>query len=55
MLEPLLFPVRGEKRGIVITSINPADPVMGYVVIEADKKSGMKLQRQLHALFGTVR
>ena len=55
VIEPLLFPIQGQKRGVVVTSINPSDPVMGYVVIDADKKSGERLQQQLHSLFKAVR
>lgn len=55
ILESLLFPIRKEKRGIVVTSINPSDPVMGYVVIDADKEDGKRLQRQFHDLFEVVR
>lgn len=54
-LEPLLFPIRGEKKGIVVTSINPSDPVIGYVAIDADKESGMRLQRQFQGLLKAVR
>ena len=55
VIEPLLFPIQGQRRGAVITSINPSDPVMGYVVIDADRKSGKRLQQQIHALFEGVR
>ncbi|OGN27099.1 MAG: hypothetical protein A2941_00160 [Candidatus Yanofskybacteria bacterium RIFCSPLOWO2_01_FULL_49_17] len=53
--QPLLFPIRGKQRGVVITSVNPTDPVIGYVIIETDKKSGARTQPHLHSLFGTVR
>lgn len=47
----LLYPRRGKKSGIIITSLNAWDPVMGYVVIAADLKEGRRLQQKLLSLF----
>jgi hypothetical protein len=53
-MSPLLFPVGGQK-GIVITSINLSDPVMGYVIVAMNRQDGDKLQQQVFDLFGIVR
>lgn len=47
----LLYPRRGRRSGIIITSLNAWDPVMGYVVIAADLKEGRRLQQKLLNLF----
>lgn len=47
----LLYPIRGKGSGIIITSLNAWDPVMGYVVIGADPKEGRRLQQKFLSLF----
>jgi len=49
--QPLLYPIAGKRRGIIITSLNAWEPVMGYVVIAASPKEGRKLQQELLGLF----
>jgi hypothetical protein len=51
ILEPLLFPIQRQKRGVIITSINPSDPVMGYIIVESSKENGRALQKVLRAMF----
>lgn len=49
--QSVLYPIAGKRRGIIITSLNVWEPVMGYVVIAANPKEGRKLQQELLSLF----
>lgn len=51
LLCPLLYPINGEKKGIVVTLMNPWDPIMGYIVIAPDRIKGRELQQQLFNIF----
>lgn len=50
-IKSLLYPIRGKGSGIIITSLNAWDPVMGYVVIGTGPKEGRRLQQKLLSLF----
>ncbi len=51
LLGPLLYPMNGEQKGVVVTLMNPWDAIMGYVVIAQDKTQGRELQQQLLNVF----
>lgn len=51
-IRELLYPIMHERRGIIVTSLNPWEPVMGYVAIGRDLKEGRELQQNLLNLFG---
>ena len=50
-LRPVLFPRGKDRTGIVITSINPSEPIMGFVAIAADREKGRRLKSEIHAIF----
>lgn len=47
----LLYPIKRKRSGVIITSLNAWDTVMGYVVIVADLKEGRRLLQKLLSLF----
>jgi len=49
--QSLLYPIRGKSSGIIITSLNAWDPVLGYIVVGADHKEGRQLQQKFLSLF----
>lgn len=51
-LKSLLYPINGEGRGVVVTLMNPWDPIMGYIAIAPDMMAGRRLQQQLFDVFG---
>ena len=50
-LKPILFPMSGEKSGVIITLISEWNPVMGYIVIAPNRSEGQKLQQRLLGMF----
>jgi hypothetical protein len=51
-IRPLLFPVQGERRGVIVTSVNVRDPVLGYVIVAPDPAEGRAMQEQLFEVLG---
>lgn len=49
---PILYPMKGERKGIIVTLMSEWSPVMGYVVIAENPDEGRDLQKQLFGLFG---
>lgn len=51
-LKDILYPIKGEKRGVIITLISERNPVLGYIVIVPNRSEGKKLQQRLFGVFG---
>lgn len=50
-MRTVFYPIEGQRRGIIITFINPVEPIMGYVAIGGNADDGRGLQQQLFDLF----
>ncbi len=50
-VKPVLYPMKGEKKGIVVTLISEWSPVMGYIVVASNPDEGRELQKRLFGLF----
>ena len=50
-VKPILYPMMGEKKGIIVTLISEWSPVMGYIVIASNPDEGRELQKRLFRLF----
>lgn len=49
--ERLFYPTSGKSTGMIISSISANDPVLGYVVIEYDKKHVERLRKDFISLW----
>lgn len=47
----VLYPMKGDKKGIIVTSISEWSPVLGYVVIASNPHEGRDLQKKLFRIF----
>lgn len=50
-VNPLLYPIKNQKKGIVLTLISEWSPVLGYIVIASNRSEGLSLQEQLLGIF----
>ena len=50
-LQLVLYPIKYQRKGVIITFINPWDPVLGYIIVAEDRKEALYFQRQLSGLF----
>jgi len=50
-VSPILYPMKGEQKGIIITIINEWAPILGYVVIASNPDEGRELQQRLFKIF----
>lgn len=48
---PLLYPMKGEQKGIIVTLISEWSSVMGYVVVAGNPDEGRDLQKWLFRVF----
>ncbi len=51
-LKPILYPIGQKQQGIILTLASQWDPILGYIVVAQNRTEGLKLQRQLFAIFG---
>ncbi len=51
-LKTILYPINGEKMGVIVTLISEWNPVLGYIVIAPNRSEGQKLQQRLLSIFG---
>lgn len=50
-IQPLLYPINSQRKGVVVTSVNAWDPVFGYVIVSSDRNESRRLQQELFGLF----
>ena len=50
-VSPILYPMKGKQKGIVVTLISEWSPVMGYIIIASNPDEGRELQKRLFWLF----
>ncbi|MDO8469990.1 MAG: hypothetical protein Q7S84_03165 [bacterium] len=50
-LKVILYPIKGEKKGVIITLISEWSPVLGYIIIASNRSEGQKMQRRLLSIF----
>lgn len=51
-LKDILCPIKGERRGVIITLVSGRNPVLGYIIITSNRSEGKKLQQRLYGVFG---
>ena len=51
-LKPILYPIRGKNKGIILTLASDWDPIFGYIAIAPNRSEGRALQKQLFGIFG---
>ncbi len=50
-VRPILYPMKGEQKGIIVTLISEWSPVMGYVAVAGNPNEGRDLQKRLFGVF----
>lgn len=51
-LGTLLYPMEGQKTGVIVTLVSEWNPILGYIVIAPSRSEGQDLQRRLLNIFG---